>query len=158
MLFFEKTTYLPFLYHKSATTCQLDSYKVSNSKLKPDLCNCAKAEIIESMASPHSSNTKGTQSCWDTLCISDFTAKVVQKAMAQTPLHNISIMARGHGLASGSVTSVIPKRKIKTNENVQIIQIFYRRLKNIKEPFLILVDFSTTLNYIHLFILFSVFD
>ena len=33
-----------------ATTCQIDSYKVSNSKLKPDLWNrakCVKIEIID---------------------------------------------------------------------------------------------------------------
>ena len=43
---------LPFLCHKSATTCQIDSYKVSNSKLKPDLCNCVKIEIIEFTTPP----------------------------------------------------------------------------------------------------------
>ena len=37
-----ETTSLPFLYHKSATTSQIDPYKVSNSKLKPDPCNCVK--------------------------------------------------------------------------------------------------------------------
>ena len=28
---------LPLLYRKSATICQMDSNKISNSKLKPDL-------------------------------------------------------------------------------------------------------------------------
>ena len=37
---------LPFLCHKSASACQIDSNKVSNSKLKIDV----KAEIIESTA------------------------------------------------------------------------------------------------------------
>ena len=37
---------LPCFYHKSATTCQIDSNKVSNSKLKHDLCSCVKSEII----------------------------------------------------------------------------------------------------------------
>ena len=51
---------LPFLFHKSATTGQIDSYKVSNSKLKPDLCNCAKSEIIEFMAPPQQQHKGGT--------------------------------------------------------------------------------------------------
>ena len=51
---------LPVLYHKSATTCQIDSNKVSNSKLKHDLCNCAKTEITESMAPPHQLHKRGT--------------------------------------------------------------------------------------------------
>ena len=47
---FKATTYLPVLHHKSATICQVDSYMVSNSKLKPGQCNCVKTEIIESMS------------------------------------------------------------------------------------------------------------
>ena len=43
---------LPFLCHKSATTCQIDSYKASNSKLKPNLCNCLKTVMIGSIAPP----------------------------------------------------------------------------------------------------------
>ena len=39
---------LAFLCHKSATTRQIDSNKVSKSKLKPDPCNCVIIEIIES--------------------------------------------------------------------------------------------------------------
>ena len=35
-----------------ATTCHIDSDKVSNSKLKLYLCNCVKIEIIESAAPP----------------------------------------------------------------------------------------------------------
>ena len=35
MLLLKQPLILPFLYHKSATTGQIDSYKVSNSKLKP---------------------------------------------------------------------------------------------------------------------------
>ena len=52
MLFFKQPLTLLFLHPKSATTCQIDSYTVSNFKLKPDLCNCVKTEIIESTASP----------------------------------------------------------------------------------------------------------
>ena len=52
MLFLKQPLILPFLCHKSATTCQIDSYKVSNSKLKPDLCNCEENEIIESTNPP----------------------------------------------------------------------------------------------------------
>ena len=51
---------LPFLYHKSATTCQNDSNKVSNSKLKSDLCNCVAIEIIEPTASPQQQHKRGT--------------------------------------------------------------------------------------------------
>ena len=46
------TLNLPFLCHKSATTCQIDSNKVSNSKLKLDLYNCVNTEITESIAPP----------------------------------------------------------------------------------------------------------
>ena len=51
---------LPFFYHKSAATCQIDPYKVSNSKLKPNLCNCVKTEVIESMAPPQQPHKQGT--------------------------------------------------------------------------------------------------
>ena len=54
----EATTYLPFLCDKSATTCQIDLKKVPNSKLKPDLCNCAKTEMIESKAPPQQSHKR----------------------------------------------------------------------------------------------------
>ena len=43
---------LPFLGHKSATMCQIDSNKVPNSKLKPDLCNYGKSEITDSTSPP----------------------------------------------------------------------------------------------------------
>ena len=50
MLFLKQSLILPFRYHKSATRYQINSSKVSNkvwnSKLKPDLCNCAKTEIV----------------------------------------------------------------------------------------------------------------
>ena len=52
MLFLKQPLILPFLYHKSASTCQIDSNNVSNSKSKPDLCNCAKSEIIETTTPP----------------------------------------------------------------------------------------------------------
>ena len=41
VLFLKQPLILPFLCHKLATTCQIDSSKVSNSKLKPDQYNCA---------------------------------------------------------------------------------------------------------------------
>ena len=59
MLFLKQPLILPFLCHKSATTCQIDSYKVSNSKLKPDLCNCVKAEMIEFTAPPKQPHKQG---------------------------------------------------------------------------------------------------
>ena len=40
MLYFEPATYFTFFSYKSETICQLDSNKVSNSKLKPDLGTC----------------------------------------------------------------------------------------------------------------------
>ena len=46
VLFLKEPLTLLFKYYKSAIMCQIDSYKVSNSNLKPDLCNCAKTEII----------------------------------------------------------------------------------------------------------------
>ena len=51
---------LPVLCHKSATTYQIDSYKVSNSKLKRDVCNCVKTESIESTAPPQQAHKQGT--------------------------------------------------------------------------------------------------
>ena len=59
MPFLKQPLILPFLCHKSATTCQIDSYKVSNSKLKPYLCNCVTAEMIESTASPQQPHKQG---------------------------------------------------------------------------------------------------
>ena len=50
--FLKQTPILPFLYHKLATTRLMDSYKVSNYKLKLDLSTCVKAETIESTAPP----------------------------------------------------------------------------------------------------------
>ena len=52
MLFLKQPVMLPFLCHKSGTTCQNDPSKVSNSKLKLALCNCVKIEITESTAPP----------------------------------------------------------------------------------------------------------
>ena len=60
MLFLKQPFVLPFLCRKSATTCQIDYYKVSNSKLNPDLCNCAKTEIIESKTLPQQQHKRGT--------------------------------------------------------------------------------------------------
>ena len=52
MLFLNQPLILPLLYHKSVTTCQIDSYKVSNSMLQLGLCNCVITEIVESTAPP----------------------------------------------------------------------------------------------------------
>ena len=50
MLCLKQPPILPFLCHELATRCQIDSKKVSNSKLKLDICNCVKTEIVESTA------------------------------------------------------------------------------------------------------------
>ena len=63
VLFLKQPLILPFLCHKSATTCKIGSNKVSNSKLKSDLCNCVKIEI----SSPYSSRANRAQTFWDTL-------------------------------------------------------------------------------------------
>ena len=68
MLFLKQPLILPFLCHKSATTCQIDSYKVSNSNLKPDQYNCVQTEISESTAPPQQQDKRGTI-FWDTLYI-----------------------------------------------------------------------------------------
>ena len=60
MPFLKQPLILPFLCHKSATTCPIDSFKVSNSKLNPDLCNCVKTEMIESIAPPQQPHKRGT--------------------------------------------------------------------------------------------------
>ena len=46
MPFLKQPLILPILCHKSAIMCQIDQYKVSISRLKPDLCNCVKSIII----------------------------------------------------------------------------------------------------------------
>ena len=71
-LFFENLLLvLPFLCHKSATTCQVDSSMVSNSKLKPDPCSCVKIEIIESTTPPQYPHKRanGAQISWNTMQI-----------------------------------------------------------------------------------------
>ena len=60
MLFLKQPLILLFLCHKSATTCQVDSYKVSNSKLNSYLCSCIKTEMIESEAPPQLPHKRGT--------------------------------------------------------------------------------------------------
>ena len=58
MLFLKQPQIL--LCDKSGTTCQIDSYMVSNSKLKPDLRSCVKTEMIESTAPPQQLHKQGT--------------------------------------------------------------------------------------------------
>ena len=60
MLFLKQLLTLHFLCHKSATTCQIDSNKVSNSKLNLDLCNCINNEITESIAPPQQPHKRRT--------------------------------------------------------------------------------------------------
>ena len=50
MLLLKKPLILPFLCHESASTCQIEANKVANSKLEPELWNCAKGEVIETTA------------------------------------------------------------------------------------------------------------
>ena len=50
--FFVATSDFPLLCHKSATTSQIDSNKVSNSKLKLDLFSFIKTDILESTVPP----------------------------------------------------------------------------------------------------------
>ena len=52
MLFLKQPLILSFLCHKSATTSQIDSYKVPFSKLKLDRYNCVKTDIIECTTPP----------------------------------------------------------------------------------------------------------
>ena len=44
VLFLKQPLTLPFLCHKLGTTHQIDSYKVSNSTLRPDLCISVKGK------------------------------------------------------------------------------------------------------------------
>ena len=60
MLFLKQPPILPFFCHKLVTTGQIDSNNISNSELKPDLCNGAKTEMIQSMAPPQQPNKRGT--------------------------------------------------------------------------------------------------
>ena len=66
MLFLKQPLMLPFLCHKSAPMFQIESYKVSNSKLKLDLCSCVKSRKIESTAPPQQPQKRSTI-FWDTL-------------------------------------------------------------------------------------------
>ena len=59
MLFLKQLLILPFLCHNIVTSWQIDSNKVSNSNLKPDLCNCVKTEMIESTAPPQQPYKRG---------------------------------------------------------------------------------------------------
>ena len=52
MLFLKQLLSLPSFCHKLATTCQIDSNLISNSKLKLDKYNFTKIEISESTAPP----------------------------------------------------------------------------------------------------------
>ena len=70
MLFLKQPHILPFLFRRSATTCPIDSNKVSNSRLKPDLCNCVKSGIVESTAPPQQPHKQGIM-FWDTLYIAN---------------------------------------------------------------------------------------
>ena len=58
--FLKQPLILPFLCHKSATMCQIDSNKVSNSELKLDLCNRVENEMIESTAPLQQPHKQGT--------------------------------------------------------------------------------------------------
>ena len=60
VLFLKQRQIFPFLCHKSATMCQRDSNEASNSKLKPDLCNCVKIETIVSTAPPQLTQKRDT--------------------------------------------------------------------------------------------------
>ena len=60
MLFLKQPLILPFYCYKSVTTRQIDSNKVSNSKLKPGLCNYAKSGITEPMTPPQQPHKRGT--------------------------------------------------------------------------------------------------
>ena len=60
MLFLKQPLILPFLCHKSTTICQIDSYKVSNPMLKPEICNSIKAEMIKSTAPSQQPHKRGT--------------------------------------------------------------------------------------------------
>ena len=60
MLFLKQPFILHFLCHRSATTCQIDSYKVLNSKLKPEQRSFVKTEMIESTATPQQPHKRGT--------------------------------------------------------------------------------------------------
>ena len=65
MLFLRIQFILRFLYHKSVTTCQIDSYKASNSKLKPGLRKCVNIKISKYTAPPQQQHKRGTI-FWDT--------------------------------------------------------------------------------------------
>ena len=69
MLFLKQPFILPFLYHESATTSQVDSNKVSNSTLKPELCSCMKLEINESIAPPQQPQSQGTNCLGHPFCV-----------------------------------------------------------------------------------------
>ena len=60
MLFLKQPLILSFLCHRSATTCQIESNKVPNSKLNLDLWSCAKTKMIESTAPPKQPYKRGT--------------------------------------------------------------------------------------------------
>ena len=60
MPFLKQPFILLSLCHKSVTTCQIDSSKVSKFKLKLDVCNCVKVKVIESTAPTQQPYKRGT--------------------------------------------------------------------------------------------------
>ena len=60
MMFLEQPLIMPFLCQESATTCQIDSNKVSNSKLKHGLRDCVKIDKIEFIPPPQHPHKLGT--------------------------------------------------------------------------------------------------
>ena len=80
---FETTT-----YNKCATTCQIDSYKVSKSKLKPDQCNCKETGMVISKA-PLQQLHKGAKFS-GAPCTSECHCHDIQRAVAlQTALQKL---------------------------------------------------------------------
>ena len=60
MLFLKQPHFGPILCPKSATTCQMDSRRAANSKLKHEPCNLVKTEIVEFTAPPQQPYKRGT--------------------------------------------------------------------------------------------------
>ena len=83
MPFLKQPLIFPYLCHKSVTTCQIESYKVSKFKLKLDLCNCVKTEMIEATAPPQQPQKRGT-TFFGTSC-------VVQNEVWNALLHTLKV-------------------------------------------------------------------
>ena len=141
---------LPFLCHKSATTCQIDSNMVSNSKLKPDRCNCVTTETIKATSPPQQQCKRDTISCdllylFDKNCLNDviFKFQNTELLVFRTCIFKRHFVRSFSSLVNSSSISMIEsysRRQCFKNTSDHHVVFFYEKLQ------LNLIFFLTRLN------------